>query len=442
MADRALLLVVFRSAVEMFRIVRAILRWPWRHPGRFAAIVALALIVSAFVLRGIAGAAFAEAERSLAADRPADANRQLAFARRVLWRSTDVLLLSARSARLIGDFPGAERHLYRTIELEGRTERVQLEFLLLRVQTGEVDQLSGPLIELAQKDHPATSLILESLARAYLVQLRYKPAYSCLSFWIEKRPDQAKAYQWRGWVLERLDNAPAARKDYDRALEINPDLVPVRLRIAEMHLEDKQAPKALPHLEHLLRIAPDDAQVRARLGTCLFLLGQFEPARRHMDVALEKLPNDPALLVALAELNLQENRIVDAESLLRRVLAADPSDTEALFKLAGLLSLDGRAAEAATAMAEYDRKKALVDRTNDLLQKIAQSKAPPPDDCAEVGRSLLEIGRERLGVYWCEQALEANPRHPVAHRALADHYEKTGDASRAAEHRRVLAGKS
>jgi tetratricopeptide (TPR) repeat protein len=425
----------------MLRFFRAILSWPRRYPGRTIASVLLVLSALTFGLRAYAWDSFADAKRSIAADRPADANRQLEFARKVLWRSTDVCLLSARAARLVGDFPGAERHLNRAIELVGRTERIQLEFLLLRVQTGEVDQLSGPLIELAQKDHAETSLILESLARAYLVQLRYKPAYSCLSFWIEKRPDEAKAYQWRGWVLERLDNAPAARRDYDKALELDPDLVPVRLRVAEMHLEDKQAPKALPHLEHLARIAPDDAHVRARLGTCLFLLDQFEPARRHMESALEKLPNDPALLVALAELNLQENRIPDAESLLRRVLAADPSDTEALFKLAGLLILDGRAAEGATAMTEYDRKKALVDRTNDLLQKIAQSKAPPPDDCAEVGRSLLEIGRERLGVYWCEQALEANPRHPVAHRALAAHYEKAGDAARAAEHRRVLGEK-
>ncbi len=429
-------------------LVRALFGWPARfgrrlarHPWKVLATALALAALAALGLRFAAQWACAAAERDLAADRPADAVRRLDFARSVLWRSPDALLLSARAARLVGDFPGAERHLNRTIELVGRTERIQLEFLLLRVQTGEVDQLSGVLIDLAQKDHPETSLILESLARAYLVKLRYKPAYSCLSFWIEKRPDQVKPYQWRGLVLERLDNPPAARKDYDRALELDPDLVPVRLRVAEMHLEDKQGPKALPHIERALRIAPDDARARARLGECLFLLGQPEPARRHMEAALERLPFDPALLVALAELELQEGRHAEAESYLRRVLAADPSDTEALYKLASLLGLVGRASEAAAAMAEYDRKKALVDRTNDLLQAIAKSKAPPPDDCAEVGRALLEIGRERLGIYWCEQALDANPGHVGAHRALAHHYEKSGDPARAEEHRRMLGEK-
>lgn len=428
----------------MMSLVRTLFCWPirigrrvMRHPRKVLATFLPILLITAFGLRWAAWSAYETAERDLAADRPADAVRQLEFVRTILWRNSDVCLLSARAARLVGDFPSAERHLNRTIELVGRTERIQLEFLLLRVQTGEVDQLSGVLIDLAEKNHPETAIILESLAKAYLVKLRYKPAYSCLSFWIEKQPDLAKPYQWRGWVLERLDNAPAARKDYDRALEIDPDLVPVRLRIAEMYLEDKQAPKALPHLEHCLRIMPRDAQVQARLGTCQFLLGQFEPARRNMEAALIQLPNDPALLVALAELELQEGRNAEAEAYLRRVLAADPSDTEALYKLASLLGLEGRSEESAKVMAEYDRKKAIVDRTNDLLQAIAKSTAPPADDCAEVGRALLEIGREKLGIYWCEKALEANPGHVAAHRALAGHYDRTGDPARAAEHRRL-----
>lgn len=428
----------------MLSFVRSLYSWSnricrriYRHSRVVLVTLLSILLFTAFGLRWFAWSAYNSAERDLAADRPVEAAKRLEFVRTILWRSPEAHLLSARAARLIGDLPGAEQYLNRTIELVGRTERIQLEFLLLRVQTGEVDQLSGVLFDLVEKNHPETAIILESLARAYLVKLRYMPAYSCLSYWIERQPELAKPYQWRGWVLERLDNAPAARKDYDRALEIDPDLVPVRLRIAEMYLEDKQAPKALPHLEHCLHIAPRDAHVQARLGACQFLLGQFEPARRNMEAALIHLPNDPALLVALAELELQEGRNPEAETYLHRVLATDPSDTEALYKLASLLGLEGRSEESAKVMAEYDRKKALVDRTNDLLQAIAKSKAPSADDSAEVGRALLEIGREKLGIYWLEKAIESNPGHIVAHGALARHYEKTGDPARAAEHRRL-----
>ena len=84
---------------------------------------------------------------------------------------------------------------------DGATEGVQLEFLLIRVQTGEVDgathrwrRCSTP----SEKGHPESAVILETIARAYIIRLRYKPAYACLSHWIEIQPDAAKPYQWRG----------------------------------------------------------------------------------------------------------------------------------------------------------------------------------------------------------------------------------------------------
>ena len=75
-----------------------------------------------------------------------------------------------------------------------------------------------------------------------------------------------------------------------RALDLDPDLIPVRLRVAEMLLEDKQAPDALPHLERLYRQAPDNPEVQARLGMCRYFLNQTEDARRLMEAALVHLP--------------------------------------------------------------------------------------------------------------------------------------------------------
>jgi predicted Zn-dependent protease len=239
-------------------------------------------------------------------------------------------------------------------------------------------------------------------------------------------------------VLERVNNHKMATQDYHRALELDPDLVPVRLRVAEMLLEDKQAPEALPHLERLYRQVPDNPQVQARLGMCRFLQGQVEEARRLMQAAVVHLPKDPALLVHLAKLHLQEGQGPEAERWLRQVLEIDPSDTEALYVLSSALQLQGRTKESAAVMQEHERTRALVDKTNDLLSGVADSPTATADDYAEIGRMLLQIGRERLGVYWLEQALEREPAHQPAHQALAEHYEKKGESARAATHRRAL----
>jgi hypothetical protein len=58
----------------------------------------------------------------------------------------------------------------------GATEAVQFEFLLLRVQTGEVDEVAPTLIDSVEKGHAESPLILETLSRAYILRLRYKAA--------------------------------------------------------------------------------------------------------------------------------------------------------------------------------------------------------------------------------------------------------------------------
>ncbi|HEY8503617.1 MAG TPA: tetratricopeptide repeat protein, partial [Gemmataceae bacterium] len=424
----------------MLRAFGKVLRLPgraWkaarRHPR-------LTLLLAAVLAAG-AGAGFwgyavhqwRAAQAALAQERPTEARDRLAFCLKVWSRSPEVHFLAARAARLAGDPDAAEAHLNRCLQLQGgATEAVQLEFLLLRVQTGEVDEVAPVLLDAVQKGHPEAPLILETLARAYIFRLRYRPAYACLSNWIEIRPEEARAYQWRGWVLERMNRHEAAWEDYDRALELAPGLVPVRVRVAEMHLEDMQAPEAEPHLERLAREVPDDPVVQARLGMCRFLQGRTEEARRLMEAAVVRLPKDPALLVSLAKLELQEGNGREAEARLRAVLAEDPSDTEALYVLASALQLQGRTEESAAVLEEYERKRELIERTNKLLQEAADSPTAGADEYAEIGEGLLVIGREKLGLYWLDRALGLDPGHQAAHRALAAYYERQGDAAMAA----------
>ncbi|MCI0700617.1 MAG: tetratricopeptide repeat protein [Planctomycetia bacterium] len=329
-----------------------------------------------------------EAQVALKEDRPQEARARLEFCLRVWPRSPEVHLAIARAARLMGDFPAAEAYLNRCIELQGgASEAVQLEFLLMRVQAGEVDD-RGPvsvLFHAVENGHPEASIILETIAKAYLVRLRYRPAYDCLNLWIEIEPQNPKPYYWRGWTLERINNPKAAKADYDRALELDPDMLLARLRVAEMHLHDKQAPEAYPHLERLYKQAPNDPRVQARMGMCLFLMGRPE-ARQLMESAVIELPNDASLLIALATLDIQQGRGADAEHRLRIVLADDPADTEALFVLASALQLQDRTAEASVVLADYEKKRKLVDRINALLKDVADSPTAGADDYAELGQ--------------------------------------------------------
>jgi predicted Zn-dependent protease len=408
-------------------------RRPWLALGAFLILAATALL---------SGWAYARhqwhaAQQALADDRPQEARGRLAFPLFV-WRSDpEVHRLAARAARLSGDLPAAEVALKESLRLAGgATADIQLEFLLLRVQTGEVDKVASPLLEVADNGHPDAPLILSTLAVAYMNYLRYTPAYACLSRWIELRPDSSRAYEYRGWVLERLNRRKEALTDYRKALDIAPDLVPARLQLAQILLDENQPVEALDHLERLYRQAPDDPLVQARLGRCRYTQGHMTEARRLMEAATLQLPTDPTLQIYLARLDLQEGHADLAEQRLRGVLQSDPSDTEAFYSLYLAVQAQGRAEEAKQVWKGCQRAKAVLDRTHQLLREVMDSPQARPADCVELGQLLVEIKQDTRGLYWLYEALERDPNQQQAHEALAAYYERQGNAEKAAVHRR------
>jgi tetratricopeptide (TPR) repeat protein len=424
--------------------VLALLLWPPRVARRRPRTAALVLLL--LVLAGVGAGLPCYAYYQWRAARAALKDGRLADARRSLdvclffWpRSVPVHLLAARAARTSGDFEAAEAHLNRCLKLEnGATEDIQLEFLLMRVQTGEVDTVAPELMKYVDKKHPDTPIILESISGAYMHDLRYGPALGILNRWVQEAPDSAQPYYWRGWVWERMNSYNSGMEDYQQALERDPDLVPARLRLAEMYLERSNPAEALPHLERLSRQHPERADVKARLGQCRFLQGDLKAARPLLEAAAPELPRDSALLIHLAKLELQEGRPAEAEKWLRQLLQADPADLEAQYTLVSSLQLQGRQEEAAAALAHYEQDKALLQRADRLLKDEAEH---PGHDAAapfEIGTIFLRIGQARLGEYWLNQALERDPGHKPSHQALAEYYESKGKPDQAAPHRRWL----
>src|SRR5260370_30851881 len=133
-----------------------------------------ALFVLAVLLRAGTGAGtylyalqqWHAAETDVKEGRLGDARDRLHVCLFVWPWSARVHLLAARVDRLSMDLQGAEAHLNRCLELQGgATEATQLEFLLLRIQWGEVDEVMPALFTYVENKHAETPLILETLAR-------------------------------------------------------------------------------------------------------------------------------------------------------------------------------------------------------------------------------------------------------------------------------------
>jgi tetratricopeptide (TPR) repeat protein len=430
-----------RSASKIrFPLIRGLLQAARKRPRTALVLTALLLLVACAA--GLYGYAYYQWYAALAAvkdNRAKEARSDLAVCLFLWPDSVRVHLLAARAARLSGDIPGAEAQLELCLKLGADKADVQLENLLLRVQTGEEDEVGPTLLGYVDEKHPDSTLILETLSMAYMDKLRYGPALGILNRWIAADPHAARPFQWRGWVMERLNQAEKATADYQHALELDPTLTAAHLRLADLALDNADPTTALPHLEHLSAADRKRPDVKALLGRCRFEQGLAEEARRLMEDAVKDVPDDPSLLVALGKLDLQENQPAEAEKWVRHALEVDPTDAEARYTLVGVLRFQGREEEATAALQQYEKDMELLREAARRLQDEASRPSQDPDALYQIGALFVRGGQGRVGEYWLHRALELDPRHRPTLQALADYYESKGDKDQAAPYRRQLA---
>ncbi len=344
-------------------------------------------------------------------------------------------LLAAQAARRAGELPRAEDHLDTVWKLQGTTEEGTLEETLLKAQRDGLTRESEAYLLARVGADDATALpILDVLTADHMRTHRLVEARRYLDDWLRRRPQTVEALVRRGWVAEHLVLFPQARADYEAVLILDPARDPVRLRVAEILLQEKQATPALPHLERLFASRPDDAAVRLALARCRAELGQTAEARQLLEPIVADGAAPAAALGLRGRLALAEGDAEEAERWLRRAVARDPYDPEATYNLQLCLKRLDRGAEAAELAARLERIDADRKRMGVVVQEVLRRPRDVAPRC-EAGRIFLRNGFTDDGVRWLGTALEIDPDCAEAHAALADHFEKAGDAERAATHR-------
>jgi tetratricopeptide (TPR) repeat protein len=348
-------------------------------------------------------------------------------------------LLTAQTARRLGDLEAAERQLARCQEIRGGfPEEIVIEQALLRTERGGMDATTSYLRPLVEANHPATPLILEAMARGYMKVYRFTDAGAVLQLWVERSPDDVQAHLLRGYVWEQLNLMQVAVSDYRRVVELDPDNEEGRLHLAALLLDLALPPEALEHLEYLIRKRPEDPDVLVRLARCRMARGQADEAGTLLEHVLQAHPRYRPALCARGELATQQNDPAEAEKWLREALALDPADFLTQYTLARSLRQRGKDDEARA----VEERVAAMEKDINRMHAIVKEEIPrAPNDpvlLTEVGTILLRAGSEREGLQWLHKALQNDPAFPAAHRALAVYFERRGDAAQAAKHRRAL----
>jgi tetratricopeptide (TPR) repeat protein len=436
----------FRTVVSwLFRppvvVLRGLGRYARRHPLR--SLLAGLLVLGLGTATGLyfwSGARLRAADRALRTFDREQAERQLHYAWpfRKHW-DPDAPFLAARLARMNSQFPEAAEHLQACQRMEGATARVQLEFVLLRALQGHLDEVEPGLWNCILAGDPDTTFILEVLAGMNMRALQWSRALGYIQKWLELEPNNAEAWEWQGWVFDRLFRQDDAENSYRRCIEIEPKRERARFWLAELYLGRFKVPEAVPLIEQLLREQPDHFPVLSVAGQLRFLQGRLEEAVEFFDRAYALEPKNADIPVHRARLELQAGRNDGAELWARRALALNERNSEVRFLLyQALKGLPGREKDAAEALALHQKYQALDERFSVLLRELIPAHPGDPKYAAELADLLFLAQQPDKAVYWHMRALQIDPEFVPSHRALAEHFEKIGRPKEASVHRSRL----
>ncbi len=166
-------------------------------------------------------------------------------------------------------------------------------------------------------------------------------------------------------------------------------------------------------LREAARLGGDAVAPRGNLGVARYALGEFDAAAESLSQACAEVHPLPAFRIMLARVWIEQDRIGEAECLLRATIAADLECMDAVLALGRVLAAKGQWTEATrcydrTLDAAPDRLDALCalagtiddDRVEELSRRLDGISVPPadPDAQYEMQFALATLARLRRDV--------------------------------------------
>jgi predicted Zn-dependent protease len=363
-----------------------------------------------------------------------DAQEHLATCIRLWPRRAELHFLAARTARRAGRFAEAMEHLDAFERLEGKTPGYLLEYAMLRAQQGDFES-SGPyLIDLLEKDHPDSTLILEALAQGTNHVYHLGKSIHFAEGALQREPGNVPMLLLHAHLWDSVNRFDDAEKDYRAAIEAQPGHAQARLELAQFLIRHDKADEAEDHFEQLRKRHYRVPAVLMGLALCRRHQGRTAEEREFLDALLAESPDDPNALAERGKLELEADELDAAERDLRNVLSQVPYESHTTLYLAQCLQRQGRDEESAVYVAKAAQLEGDMKRLEELVREIAKD-ANNAEKLRQAGVICLRIGLDQEAERWFLGAWHADPRHKPTNQSLADLYTRRGRPDLAAPFR-------
>jgi tetratricopeptide (TPR) repeat protein len=222
-----------------------------------------------------------------------------------------------------------------------------LAFLLLSL-------LAGPAQETPPEnaDEKAAALALSGAQEA-IEREDYDTATTILEAFLFAHPGHAQALFNLAYVYGLQGRANEAMEVYRQTLEVEPELLPARMNLALLLLEDDKNADAAVEFRRIVKIDPENFAAHFYLGQLLEQLDRKDEALEHYGRAAELDRQAVEPRRAALRLLLVQYDWFTAQALLDQLLLLTPQDAELYLLRAQFLSTEGDQEKTLAAYEEY-----------------------------------------------------------------------------------------
>jgi tetratricopeptide (TPR) repeat protein len=195
--------------------------------------------------------------------------------------------------------------------------------------------------------------------------------------------------------LQQKDYA-GARADGEEVLKATPEDLTAALLISNSYASEGRVDKGIERLRQLADSRPQSAPLHLLLGDWQTQRKEFAEARKSFEAAKAAAPASRAADLALARIDIDENKPDAARQRLKSIVSAEPNNVAALVLLARLeAQADNRAGAVALYRAVLAIDSANLEALNNLAYNLATQN---PDEALPLAQQAAELAPDNAAI--------------------------------------------